>query len=124
MTMIVQGLLVLLFLTAGGMKLVVPYERFIQLPFQGWATDFRPPHIRMIGLAEVTAAMAMAASMVWSLPNLAGTAAVAMALVMSGAAATHLRRSEYANMVGNVVWLGLALLVAYQTLVSAGQSGA
>lgn len=63
----------------------------------------------------------MAASLVVSsLPSLAGAAAVAMALVMSGAAASHLRRSDYLNIVGNLIWLGIALFVAYQTLVRAG----
>lgn len=121
MTVILQGLLMLLFVGSGGMKLALPYERFIQMPFQGWAMDFRPVHIRAIGLGEVAAAITMAAfTVVSSLPDLAGTAAVAMALVMSGATATHLRRSEYLNIVGNLVWLGLALLVAYQRLVCAG----
>lgn len=119
--MILRGVLMLLFVGSGAMKLALPYKRFTQLPFQGWATDFQPPHIRAIGLSEVAAGITMAASMVVSsLPSLAGAAAVAMALVMSGAAATHLRRSEYANIVGNFAWLGLALLVAYQTLVNAG----
>jgi hypothetical protein len=48
---------------------------------------------------------------------LAPLAAVGLALVMAGAMATHLRRSEYLNMVGNLMWLGLALFVAYGRLV-------
>jgi hypothetical protein len=52
-----------------------------------------------------------------SLTMLTPLVAVATALVMAGAMATHLRRSEYLNMVGNLMWLGLALLVAYGKLV-------
>jgi hypothetical protein len=49
---------------------------------------------------------------------LAPLAAVGVALVMAGAMATHLRRSEYVNMVGNlVVFLVPALFVAYGTLI-------
>jgi hypothetical protein len=41
-----------------------------------------------------------------------------MALVMSGAMVTHLPRSDYWNMVGNLVfWLGPARFVAYGKLV-------
>jgi hypothetical protein len=36
---------------------------------------------------------------------------------MAGAMATHLRRAEYLNMVGNLIWLGLALFVTYGRLV-------
>jgi hypothetical protein len=44
-------------------------------------------------------------------------AAVGMALILSGAMVTHLRREEYPNVVGNLMWLGLALFVAYGRLV-------
>jgi hypothetical protein len=45
-------------------------------------------------------------------------AAVRITLAMSGAMATHLRRSEYWNMLGNLlVWLVPALFVAYGKLV-------
>jgi len=36
---------------------------------------------------------------------------------MAGAMATHLRREEYPNVVGNLVFLGAALFVAYGKLV-------
>lgn len=52
-----------------------------------------------------------------SLTMLTSLIAVGMALVMSGAMTTHLRRTEYLNMGGNVIWLGLALFVAYSKLV-------
>ena len=52
-----------------------------------------------------------------ALTMLATLAGVGMALVMAGAMATHLRRAEYPNIVGNLLWLGVALFVAYGTLV-------
>jgi hypothetical protein len=103
---------------AGLLRLVTPYGRFTQLPFQGWANDFQPWHIKMIGLLEVGAAVGIIASLFS--PSLAGLtpfAAVGLALVMAGAMATHLRRTEYVNMAGNLVWLGLALFFAYGKLV-------
>ncbi|HEX2623156.1 MAG TPA: DoxX family protein, partial [Phototrophicaceae bacterium] len=87
-------------------------------PFQSWANDFKPEHIRLIGVFEAGAALGMIALLFMpSLTMLTPLVAVGMALVMAGAMATHLRRSEYLNMAGNLVWLGLALFVAYGRLV-------
>jgi hypothetical protein len=64
------------------------------------------------------AAVGMIASLFLpSLTMLTPLAAVGLALVMAGAMATHLRRAEYWIMVGNLVYLGLALFVAYGKLV-------
>jgi len=114
------GQVVLTFIFTGGglLKLTQPYARFTKLPFQAWANDFKPRHIRLIGVLEACAAVGMIVTLfVPSLTMLAPLVAVGMALVMAGAMATHLRRSEYLNMVGNVTWLGLALFVAYSKLV-------
>ena len=103
---------------AGLLKLTLPYAKFAKLPAQGWSNDFKPWHIRLIGVLEVCAAVGIIVPLFLpSLTMLAPLAAVGMALVMAGAMATHLRRAEYANMVGNLVWLGLALFVAYGKLV-------
>lgn len=113
-----QVLLTFLF-TAGGLtKLIIPYTKYTKIPFQGWANDFKPEHIRMIGVLEACAALGMMAALLMDSPtDITSLVAVGMALVMSGAMATHLRRSEYLNMVGNGTWLGLALFVAYDMLV-------
>ena len=111
---------VLLRLFAGGglLKLATPYAKYVKLPAQGWAKDFKPEHIRLIGALEVCAGVGMIVPLLLgSLTILAPLAAVGIALVMAGAMATHLRRSEYLNMVGNLTWLGLALFLAYGKLV-------
>jgi hypothetical protein len=111
---------VLLGLFAGGglLKLATPYAKYVKLPAQGWANDFKPEHIRLIGVLEVCAGVGMIASLLLgSTTMLAPLAAVGIALVMAGAMATHLRRAEYPIMVGNLIWLGLALFVAYSKLV-------
>jgi hypothetical protein len=110
---------VLLGLFAGGglLKLATPYARYVKLPAQGWANDFKPGHVRLIGLLEVGAGVGMIVPLLLgSLTMLAPLAAVGIALVMAGAMATHLRRAEYLVMVGNLIWLGLALFVAYNKL--------
>lgn len=107
-----QIALTMLFAVAGGAKLALPHERFVELPSQSWAQDFRPGHVRLIGLLEVAIVVTSAASLLSGSARGLVTAAVAMALVMAGAISVHLRRSEYANMLGNAAWLAVALFVA------------
>lgn len=115
---VIQVVLILVFTGGGLTKLTLPYARFTKLPFQAWANDFKPQHVRLIGVFEACAAVGMIGSLLsGSLTTIAPLTAVIMALVMAGAMATHLRRAEYLNMAGNVTWLGLALLVAYDKLV-------
>ncbi|MEP7287211.1 MAG: DoxX family protein [Chloroflexota bacterium] len=115
---VIQVLLVVGFTIGGLAQLTVPYARYTQLPAQGWANDFKPWHVKLIGFLKVCATVGMIASLFLpSLKMLTPPAAVGIALVMAGAMATHLRREEYVNVVGNLVFLGFALFVAYGRLV-------
>ena len=116
---VLQAILGLGFAVGGVLRLTLPYAQYAQLPGQGWANDFQPWHIRLIGALEVCGAIGLLVPLFWhALTMLTPLAAVGMALVMSGAMVTHLRRLEYWNMVGNLlVFLGPALFVAYGTLV-------
>jgi len=115
---VIQVVLALIFTGGGLTKLTLPYARFTKLPFQAWANDFKPQHVRLIGVLELSAAVGMIVPLFLpSLTPLTPLVAVGMALVMAGAMATHLRRTEYLNMAGNLTWLGLALFVAYDKLV-------
>jgi hypothetical protein len=120
MDTVITVIQVVLSLFAGGglLKLATPYARYVKLPAQGWANDFKPEHVRLIGVLEVCAGVGMIVSLLLgSLTMLAPLAAVGIALVMAGAMATHLRRAEYVVMAGNLIWLGLALFFAYSKLV-------
>jgi hypothetical protein len=122
MDTVIVVLQVLLSLFAGGglLKLATAHDKYVKLPAQGWANDFKPEHVRLIGVVEVIAGIGMIVPLLPGSPAiLAPMAAVGIALVMAGAMATHLRRAEYAVMVGNLVWLGVALFFAYNTLVGA-----
>ena len=111
---VIQVVLALGFTTGGLLRLTLPYAKYAQLPGQSWANDFKPEHIRLIGVLEVSGGVGLIVPLfLHSLTMLTPLAAVGIALVMSGAMATHLRRAEYWNMVGNLMWLGLALFVAY-----------
>src|SRR5258705_7597463 len=107
-------------LTVGGLlKLTLPYAKYTNMPGVAWSKEFKPEHIRLIGVLEVSGGGGLIVPLFWhSLTMLTPLAAVGIALYMSGAMATHLRRSEYPYMVGNLIFfLGPALFVAYGKLV-------
>lgn len=115
---VIQVLLTIFAGAAGLLRFATPYARFTKLPAQGWALEFVPWHVKLIGAVEIAIALGIIAPLF--LPSLAiftAPAAVGLALVMAGAMATHLRRKEYPNAIGNLVWLGLALFFAYSKLV-------
>lgn len=119
MVTIIQIALGLGFAVGGVLRLTRPYATYTQLPGQAWANDFKPGHIRLIGALEVCVAVGLLVPLfVHALTMLTTLAALGVALIMSGAMVTHLRRLEYWNMIGNLlVFLVPALFVAYGTLV-------
>ena len=115
---VLQVLLTIFAGAAGLLRFATPYAKFTKLPAQGWANDFKPWQVKLIGFVEICIAVGIIVPLfVDSLTMLTTLATVGLALVMAGAMATHLRRLEYPNMVGNLIWLGLALFVAYTRLV-------
>jgi hypothetical protein len=115
---VIQVLLTIFAGAAGTLRFAMPYAQFTKLPAQGWSLDFKPWHVKLIGFLELCAAVGIISSLLLgSATMLTPLAAVGLALVMAGAMATHLRREEYVNAVGNLVWLGLALFLAYNKLI-------
>lgn len=93
MTWGLQILLAVAFAGAGMMKLTTPKAELEQT--MGWAADFTAVQVQAIGAAEVAGAIGLivpAATGV--LPVLTPIAAVALAVLMGGAAMTHLQRGE------------------------------
>ena len=60
-----------------------------------WARDFSPAAIRGIGALEVLAAFALAAASLIEKPGIALIACSLLAMVMTGAVITHVRRAEH-----------------------------
>lgn len=107
-------------LTVGGLaKLILPYAKFSSIPAVAWSKEFKPEHIRLLGVLEVGGGVGLIVPLFLpSLAMLIPLAAVGTALYMAGAMATHLRRSEYLLMLGNLmVFLVPALILAYGKLV-------
>jgi hypothetical protein len=117
---VIQALLGLLLTLGGLLKLILPYARYSSISAVAWSKEFQPWHVKLIGALEVSGGVGMIVPLfVPSLTMLTPLAAVGIALYMAGAMATHLRRSEYLNVAGNLVWLGMALFLAYSKLVMA-----
>jgi hypothetical protein len=76
-----------------------------------------PPLFRFIGLAEVAAAAGLTLPR-WTglLPWLTPLAAAGLLPIMLGAAVLHLRRSAYAQALGDAVILAVVATVAYLTI--------
>ena len=113
---IIQGLLALAFLMAGGMKASQAKEKLAgQMP---WVNDFSAGTVKVIGLLEVLGAIGLVAPMATGiLPWLTPIAAGGLVLTMLGAMATHLRRGENQAIIANLVLLLLAAFVAYGRFV-------
>lgn len=110
---IVAGLLALVFLAAGGMKMMQPKEKLAASGL-GWTEDFGAGTVKLIGLLEVLAAVGLILPpLVKIAPVLAPLAAVGLILLMIGAAITHVRRQESPMVVVNLVLLILAAVVVW-----------
>jgi len=113
---IVQGLLTVAFVMAGGMKLSQPKEKLAgQMP---WVNDFAPGTVKLIGALELLGGIGLVAPMLTGiLPWLTPIAAGGLVLTMLGAMATHLRRGENQMIVVNLVLVLRAAFVAYGRFV-------
>ena len=101
------------FAASGLMKLLMPKDRLVKSG-QGWAQDFSPTSVRLIGFAEILGAVGLILPAVTHIaPILVPLAAVGLGLVMVGAAIVHGRRKEGMNIAVNAVLLVLAAFVAW-----------
>ena len=103
----VAGILAVAFLAAGAMKATKPKQAIIDSGM-GWAEDFSPAMIKVIGIAEVLGAIGLILPpLVDVAPILSPIAALALAGTMAGAVAVHAKRKEP---VAPALVLGLASL--------------
>jgi uncharacterized membrane protein YphA (DoxX/SURF4 family) len=110
---IVAIVLAAIFAASGLMKQLVPKDKLVTSG-QGWAQDFSPTNIRLIGLAEILGAIGLVLpAAVHIAPILVPLAAVGLALVMAGAVVVNARRKDGAMIAVNVVLIALAFFVAW-----------
>ena len=105
---IVQGLLALIFLFAGGMKLVLPLEKLTgPIPLPGL-------FMRFIGVAEVLGAIGLILPGLLRIrPGLTPLAAAGLVIIMIGATVTTLAGGDLAAALISVVVGLLSAFVAY-----------
>lgn len=112
---IITGILAFAMFMAGAMKLAKGKEGIVdKMP---WAEDFSDGQVRAIGAAEALGALGLVLPIVTGIaPILAPIAAACLAVLMLGAAYTHVRRKEggavapplvFAAMGGYLAWVGL-----------------
>jgi len=110
---IVASVLAAVFAGSGLVKQFVLKDKLVTSG-QGWAQDFSPTSIRLIGLAEVLGAIGLVLpAAVHIAPILVPLAAIGLILVMVGAAIVHARRNEPLNVAVNLVLIALAVFVAW-----------
>lgn len=110
---IIQILLALLFLFAGGMKLVLPTEVLMS---QGPPNQIVLPglFIKFIGLCEVLGALGLVLPGLFGIrPGLTPVAAIGLAIIMVGAVVLDLAGGGVARAVFPFVVLLLCIFVAY-----------
>ena len=110
---IIAGLLALVFLGSGAMKVLRSKEQ-LKAAGMGWVEDWSPGAIRLIGGLEVLAAIGLILPAAFDIaPILVPLAATGLAVVMVGAIVVHARRKENPMVIGNLVLLALTVALAW-----------
>jgi uncharacterized membrane protein YphA (DoxX/SURF4 family) len=110
---IIAGLLAVVFLASGAMKLTRPKEKLAAFGM-GWVEDFGAGTVKAIGTLEVLAAVGLILPATLDIaPVLVPLAAVGLGLLMLGAIITHLRRHEAQAMVVTLPLLAVAAVLAW-----------
>jgi hypothetical protein len=112
---IIAGLLATIFLLSGVGKLFIPKEKMVgMLAAARWADDFSPGAIKAIGALELLAAAGLILPAALDIaPVLVPLAATGVALLFIGAVTMRLRRGERGTIVPDLVYLAMAVFVAW-----------
>lgn len=109
---IVQAVLAAMFVMAGVMKSTQPKEKL--QPRLPYVEDFSAGTMKFIGVVELLGGLGLILPAATGIaPILTPIAAAGLALVMVGAAVTHIRRREPSGVAFNAVLFALAVLVAW-----------
>ena len=111
---VAAGVLAAVLLVAATNKLVIPPEKLATFPGGGWVEDFSPGALKAISTLEILGAAGLILPAVLGIaPVLVPLAATGVALLFAGAVITRLRRGEKATIVADLVYLALAVFVAW-----------
>ncbi|GAK95243.1 putative integral membrane protein [Nonlabens ulvanivorans] len=109
---IAQGLLAVMFIMAGIMKVTQSIEALAEsLP---WVTSTPLGLVRFIGISELLGGLGLLIPSIFRFkPFLTVWAALGLALIMVLAAGFHASRGEFTNIGMNVVLIGIALFIVW-----------
>jgi len=111
---IAAGVLAAVLLVAAINKLVIPQEKLATFPGGGWVEDFSPGALKAISTLEILGAVGLILPAVLGIaPVLVPLAATGAALLFAGAVIMRLRRGEKVTIVVDLVYLALAVFVAW-----------
>ena len=109
---IVAGVFAFGYIAGGSVKLTMPYEKYVAK--LGWPEDFTPANVRFMGVVEVLGGIGLVLpGLVGVAPILVPVAASGMALYMAGAITERIRRGEYKELVGDLVFLAAMIFIAW-----------
>jgi hypothetical protein len=110
---IAQGLLAVVYLAAGGLKVVRPRERLVASGNFDWMKDSSDAGVRAVGLVEILGAFGVILPWLTGItPILTPIAAAGLVVVQIGALRVHLVRNERKPLPANVLLLLLAAFAA------------
>jgi hypothetical protein len=110
---IAQGLLVLVYLVAGGLKVVRPRGQLVASGNFDWMKDSSDTGVKAVGLVEILGALGVILPWLTGIaPILTPIAAIGLVVVQIGALRVHLVRNERQPLPANMLLLLLAAFVA------------
>jgi hypothetical protein len=111
---IVTGVLAAVLLVSTS-KMVVPREKIASVGHAAeWVLDFSPGALRAIGILEILAVAGLILPAALDIaPVLVPVTATSVALLFVGAVSMRLRRGEKATIVPDLVYLAMAVFVAW-----------
>lgn len=112
---IIAGLLAAALLVSTS-KMFVPREKIVAVGGRAaeWVMDFSPAALRAIGTLEILAAAGLILPAALDIaPVLVPVTAVCVALLFTGAVIMRLRRGERATIAADLVYLALAVFLAW-----------
>lgn len=109
---IVAGIFGVAYVAGGIVKLTMPYEKYAAK--LGWPEDFTPGKVRFMGVVEVLGGIGLVLpGLVDVAPVLVPVAASGMALYMAGAITERIRRGEYKELLGDLIFLAAMIFIAW-----------
>lgn len=109
---IVAGVFGVAYVAGGIVKLTMPYEKYAAKLH--WPEDFTPGKVRFMGVVEVLGGIGLVLpGLVGVAPVLVPIAASCMALYMAGAITERIRRGEYKELLGDLLFLAAMTFVAW-----------